>query len=863
MVHRPSPRPCCARSPWLALLLAGFVLSAPVGCSRSHYRVQADREVGCLIESGSTDPRWPLQDYTINPDQRARFYDPNPADCPPMPVDDPTSHRLMHCVDGKKGYKHWDDFGQTGYSDNPYWKAYLPLNEDGELVLDRRAAVQMALLHSPQYQTELEDLYLSALAVTFQRFQFDTQFFGGNDTFFRTTGPISGFANSNSTLTDDASISLRKNFATGGELLAGVANSVVWELGGPNSYRVTTPITFAFVQPLLRAAGRAVVLEDLTQSERDLLANIRQMERFRRGFYNAVVAGQAGVQGPTSGRVSLPSVSGGFTSSAQGMLSLLERQVRIRNLEGNVAGIQDSLYQIEALFEAGREDDRQQVELTRQSLYSSQSGLLGERVSYQQSLDAYKVALGLPPDLPVVIEDPLLDQFNLIDGKLMDTQDAVNELLTLLRDDKTYPTLEIRWYDDLGPARQLCWSQISLVEDDIRKFQQALPDRISGLQMLGSRPEAQSGQIDQQIFNVEFLKERLAKLQTDLVKLQAKMAKTLGEVESIEKIRQAAADNSNIMSDEARRMLRDVFTELYDELVELSLIEARARLDTSTLIPIELTAEEAFDIARVNRRDWMNARASLVDQWRLIEVAANDLKSDLDVVVEGRADPLASNLFGGAPVNNTTGTLRVGLEFDAPLTRLAERNSYRRTLINYQRTRRAYYLFEDGIQESLRNATRQIRLNQINFEVNRAAVFVSIIRTDLTRIGLTKPAGAGRQTSARDVQEALRSLLNAQNTFLRIWVNYEAQRMALDLALGTMELDDLGMWIDPGPVTGDRLRAMNMLQSLPEIDGQAPQDGSTPPLAPPMAGPIPLPPVVQAAAHEPVRSVQVRHSVRR
>ncbi len=861
MVHRPFTRPSCAQS--LALLLAGLVLSAPVGCSRSHYRVQADREVGCLIESGSTDPRWPLEDYTINPDERARFYDPSPADCPPMPIDDPTSHRLMHCVDGKKGYKHWHDYGETGYADNPYWKAYLPLNEDGELVLDRRAAVQMALLHSPSYQTELEDLYLSALAVTFQRFQFDTQFFGGNDTFFRTTGPISGFANSNSTLSDDASLSLRKQFATGGELLAGVANSVVWELGGPNSYRVTTPLTFAFVQPLLRAAGRAVVLEDLTQSERDLLANIRQMERFRRGFYNAVVAGQAGVPGPTSGSVSLPSVSGGFTSRAGGFLSLLESQVRIRNQEGNVTGIQDSLYQIEALFEAGREDDRQQVELTRQSLYTSQSGLLAERNNYEQSLDAYKVRLGLPPDLPVVIQDPLLDEFNLIDERLMDTQDAVNDLLTLLRDDKTYPTLEIRWYDDLAPARQLCWSQVALVEEDVLKFQQALPDRISGLQILGSRPEAQSGQIDQQIFSVELLKERLAKLQTDLVKLKAKMAKTLGEVESVEKIRQAAANNSEAMSDEARRMLRDVFTELYDELVELSLIEARARLDTSTLIPIELGAEEAIDLARVNRRDWMNARAYVVDQWRLIEVAANDLKSDLDVVVEGRADPLASNLFGGTPVNNTTGTLRVGLEFDAPLTRLAERNAYRRSLINYQRTRRQYYQYEDGIMQSLREAIRQIRLNQINFEVNRASVFVSVIRTDLTRIGLTKPAGAGRQTSARDVQEALQSLLRAQNSFLAIWVNYEAQRMALDLDLGTMQLDSQGMWIDPGPVTSDRLRSVNGLQPLPEIDSLVPEDGNVPSLAPPMAGMTPLPPVVQAAAHEPVRSVQVRRSIRR
>lgn len=857
-----NPGSRCARAVWLVAPVILFMLAVQFGCSRSHYRLQADREVRCLIESGSTDPRWPLDDYTINPDPRSRFYDPNPADCPPMPLDDPVSHQLMQCVDGKRGARSWDKYGVTGYADNPIWKAYLPLNEEGELVLDRRAAVQMALLQSREYQTELEDLYLSALDVTFERFQFDTQFFGGNDTFFRTTGPLSGDAFSESTLADDAAISLRKQFATGGELVAGVANSVVWELGGPNSYRVTTPITFAFVQPLLRAAGRAVVLEDLTQSERDLLANIRQMERFRRGFYNAIVAGRAGVQGPSPSGVGLPSVSGGFSSSAGGFISLLESQVRIRNLEANVAGNQDSLYQMEALFEANRVKPKSQVELIRQSLYRSQSSLLSERARYDETLDSFKVTLGLPPSLPVRIEDPLLDQFNLIDPQLTEAQNLTNELLQMFRDDTTHPALEIEWYNDLRQAREYCLGQLALVEEDIQKFNQAVPDRISNLQMLASRPEAQTGQIDEDIFSTTLLQERLAMLRADFKELRGKMSKTFSQLESLESIRQADGQNPKVMSAESRSLLVDVFTELYDQLLELSLIEARARLDTVTLMSIELSAEEAFEIARGNRRDWMNARAAVVDQWRLIEVAANDLKSDLDVVVEGRMDPLASNLFGSTPVNNTTGTMRVGVEFDAPLTRLAERNTYRRALINYQRTRRQYLAFEDTIEQSLRDAIRTIRLSQIDFEVRRAAVFVAIIRTDMTRLQLTEPPAKGGgvgATTARDVQDALQSLLSAQNEFLSIWVNYEAQRMNLDLDLGTMQLDSHGLWIDPGPVTGDRMRGMETIQPLPAIDGDPAGIGIPPTLAPPMAqAPTPLPPVVRTVSHERVRSVQVR-----
>ena len=97
----------------LAVLSAVVLLA---GCQRDDYRRRADREVQSLIESGSTDPRWPLDDYHVYPDRRSRFYDPYSPDCPPMPVDDPVSNQLMQFVDGKRGYKHWGKCGQTGES---------------------------------------------------------------------------------------------------------------------------------------------------------------------------------------------------------------------------------------------------------------------------------------------------------------------------------------------------------------------------------------------------------------------------------------------------------------------------------------------------------------------------------------------------------------------------------------------------------------------------------------------------------------------------------------------------------------------------------------------------------------------------
>jgi len=134
---------------WWAILMTG--LPVAVGCRPSHYRHQADMEAYQLIDEKARDPRWALTDYQIDPNPTSRTFDPFFPDREPMPPDDPASHSLMHEVDGKKGFKHWDDNGCTTSVENPDWLGSLPLNEDGVLVLDAERSVQLARLHSRQY----------------------------------------------------------------------------------------------------------------------------------------------------------------------------------------------------------------------------------------------------------------------------------------------------------------------------------------------------------------------------------------------------------------------------------------------------------------------------------------------------------------------------------------------------------------------------------------------------------------------------------------------------------------------------------------------------------------------------------------
>ena len=75
-----------------------------------------------------------------------------------------------------------------------------------------------------------------------------------------------------------------------------------------------------------------------------------------------------------------------------------------------------------------------------------------------------------------------------------------------------------------------------------------------------------------------------------------------------------------------------------------------------------------------------------------------------------------------------------------------------------------------------------------------------IDRNEDIRIDQELSAQAAGATAARDAVSALSDLLDAQNNFLGIWVQYEVLRRSLDLDLGTLQLDSEGLWIDPGKI---------------------------------------------------------------
>lgn len=888
---------------WLLMSKSMLLFSVGLlgGCHRQYYRQQADIEAHALIDEKVAHAcQDPGKELRIQLDPRSRMFNPFDLDFQPMPPDDPASHRYMHKVDGKKGYPLWHAAGTTNTAENPEWWSYLPLDENGVLRLNSDTAVQLALLHSPEYQQQIEQLYLSALDVSSERFRFDTQFFGGLRSFLTADGrdrPIAGGQSSSRVdvgpySTGARPLALQRTFATGGDLVVGFANSIVWELSGPNTQSASTIFDFTMLQPLLRNAGRDRILERLTLAERRLLANVRSFERYRRSFYLFITMGRqtesqvrrsggvfgvglggfSGLGGGFAGLGGGGGFGGGFgvtgsggVPQAGGFLGLLQNQLQIRNVEENIARLSENLLILEdtlvELLTTIPEDaeaiprQRLQIAQARSAILNAQTQLISRKADYQNSVDDFLRDLGLPPYICVKIDDPMLDRFELIDEilrgrreqliKLRTTAGEIN--LSLLESASTtidpqtgVPQSRVRWTPELARRigelrdalqplidfrRQLVDVDMPRVVQDLDILDKAIDARAEQSEELkkafrvnrnqictlldfgkvnesaftGNEVENLAGELR---INFKKLAERLEAHAVRIDELSETLAKYSGDAPPEKLNEQELAAK---LRDDVILATQDILTDVADDVLVLQLIQARSRTESVLLPEIKLDQRVAFEIAQANRPDLANARAALVDSWRLIEFNADDLESSLDVVFSGDVQNVGDNPLD---FRNSTGRLRAGLQWDAPLTRLQERNTYRQSLIEFDQARRNYYQFEDSLWQVLRGQLRQVLTNQINFELGRQSVRIAAeqleLNEDIRAFRDARGLSSG-PTAARDTISALSDLLNSQNTLLNIFVNYEVIRRSLDFDLGTMQVTPDGMWVDPGPITPETL----------------------------------------------------------
>lgn len=812
-----------SRTPLLCALL---LLALLAGCQRPFYRRSADREVAYLLRQKSNDPRWALPaNYTVYYDPRSRYFDPHNPDHTPLPPDDPASHVFMHRVDGMHGFLLWHKDGDQARLDNPGWAdllgRYVATTPEGAIKLDLDTAVELAYIHSPDWQLQLETIYLSALDVSTERFRFVTQVFSGTGPAYAHLGRDRAGRNPGSDqLTVATDTQIKRRFAYGGNLLVGFANSFVFQFAGPNSNVTNSLINFSLVQPLLQNAGRAVVLEQLTIVERTLLGNLRALERYRQGFYTNLAVGDLNVTGPQrrggffggtgltgfsgqgsggfgelgsatnfgragfaiggtggGGGGSASGFAGGGAGNIGGFLGLLQLQQNIRNSQ-NTLDSYTRLRPVRAAQVTAGTINISELEQFDQIIESERQTLIQSQIAWENTLDTFKrQTLGLPPHLPIVLDDTMIRQFQLIDPSTTALHNAIADYVDDLGNTPEMPPRERleTGFAEFEKLRKQVAEQFAQVHGDVDKLESAIPDRD---RLIDSDSEKRS------------LAQQPKLLADTLRELEERLQRT---EDDLEHLRDDLKSDTLSASTDALVALGG---ELGGIVQELALVQVRARLETVTIVPIELNSARALEIARRHRLDWMNNRAALVDTWRLITFNANALRSNLTVTFSGDLGTSGNNPLRFQAPNSA---LRAILRYDAPLTRLVERNNYRQVLIDYQQDRRTLIRFEDTVNQTLRQDLRALRYLRANLEGQRKAVTIAVRRVDQAVEDLNKPPEPNATTVAIStfaLATTISDLRNAQNNFMSAWLNYESERMQLVRDLGVMQLDDRGRWID-------------------------------------------------------------------
>jgi hypothetical protein len=855
------------------------------GCTRAFYRRQADDEVNDILAEKDRFPQWKIEQYHVYPDPRARFADPTNPDRPPMPPDDEATFKLTPHPQAP-GYNGVGSVEGTGYLemiqtwdaqnraerktdqesnkqdsapslpkiDGPGGEESAPApratdNRVGPMetffsepltaplygfLLKLGQCVELGVVNSRDYQRFREELYLGALPVTQQRFNFAYQWAATEQAVRTSAGPLSPLGEQNNwTLTTTPSFS--KLFSTGALLTASFANTVVFNFTGPQSQGFSTSSLFNLnlVQPLLQGGGRAVTLEPLTQVERSLVYDIRAYSRFRGEFYLniaigaslpsdlATFAGTTPVGSPISVLAALGIASTDVSGVFLGYLPTLFRECDMAADKKWVYDLEKAVRLFEGLQEGGQVSPLQ-VDQVRSTLLQAKNAVLVDQQNVTNAVDQFKLLMGIPTNLPLILDDTesreITRQFDRYYFVIQDS-DAAYKLIE--RQEQLPPDkvrsflLETYTRDQLVQGTQFrrklpvswaVWAKRS--DNDIKarleklvQLRRQLLDQKTDLEMEGktlSAADAQNMTDADFEFDVGSLEQTLRRYEARPWEKQAKE-----EQRNLEK-----GKLFRLVAYAAQVVLVWARNERFNRVGELWPALIPAPLEGMDLLAVDIdTAQDvAVRYALQNRVDLMNARAQVVDAWRQIRVTANALLGVLNVGynMQSQTAPGNNNFWA---FSSATTAQQLSLNFQLPLNRLAQRNAYRTALINYQIARRSLMGLEDSIAGQVRFDVRQLHLFAENYKIqkkvlqslysqveNSLEVIVAPVDPDqLKATGTTGQANAAALTS--QYLTALSSLNGAQTKMYDIWLSFLDTRMELYQDLERLPLDNRGVWI--------------------------------------------------------------------
>lgn len=219
--------------------------------------------------------------------------------------------------------------------------------------------------------------------------------------------------------------------------------------------------------------------------------------------------------------------------------------------------------------------------------------------------------------------------------------------------------------------------------------------------------------------------------------------------------------------------------------------KALTELEGIGLLPVPLTKEESIRLALERRPDLLNEIDRFEDSKRKIVVAADGLKADL--LLFGNASLVSQGQTDYAKFDLNDYRLNGGVQLDLPLNRKLERNSYRSSIISFERQLRTLSLFLDDLKSAVRDDLRTLELSRQSYDIQVRAKALADRRVENSELLLQ----AGR-AQVRDVVDAQSSRVQAYNAATAALVEYHLTRMRLLLDLGVLKTQRDRFWLEAG-----------------------------------------------------------------
>jgi outer membrane protein TolC len=553
---------------FLAGVLVLAVVVSATGCSPGYYALSADNEVYAIISVKSRQVPGMPDSFTIDQEQTDVLEGCPVAAQPPSPIEGLPEAEVAE--DGQ---------------------------EQGPAVqISLIKALEIASRNSRDYQSRKETLYLRALSLTLARYAFDPHFFGSADGDLTVT-PIDPTTD----MGHDRRIGLVTDlgfswlFRTGTQITVSLASSFSKFLTGDPREAAASTFNVTITQPLLRGAGIAVT-EPLTQAEFDVIYEIRDFVRFRRDFFVGILTDY---------------------------YRILERYQVLVNEELNYKNLTTLQKRTEALADAGELPGFESDQARQQTLTAANS-VLRARQDYENSLDSFKVRLGIRTEARVVLNQDDLNSLTIEDvAEVRLAQETVEQIAV----------------DHRLDLLNLC----DQVDDAQRKVEVAANDLLPGLD-LGGGLGIPSEPVENRPFDFRTdLYDYSVGFELDLPLDRKSERNTYRRrlIELASAQRNYSERRDQIVSDVRSAYRQYVRARKTYEIAEVSLQLAQERWQSTNML---------LDAGRALVRDVLDAQESLLGSQNALasalvdyKVASLALARDMDILIVGDNGELEEN----------------------------------------------------------------------------------------------------------------------------------------------------------------------------------------------------------------------------